>query len=198
MHKKLAILVALMLWLGACDELEVWTVAPTATPSALSLPTWSLPAATLPADADQQEPDRDDPAWQEPGAELEAEVIALINQARSKRGLEALVADSHLTAAARAHSLDMAQHDALSHTGSDGSTPAERIARQGYAWMLYAENVSCGYTTPAEVVQGWMDSKGHRDNILLADLRHIGVGTVYRQDRSCVTYWTAVFARPAK
>ncbi len=128
--------------------------------------------------------------------ELEAEVIVLINRVRAERGLSALVVEDRLMAAAQAHSQDMATHGLFSHTGSDGATPADRLARQGYDWSLYAENLGCGYTSPADLVQGWMDSSGHCDNMLLAGATHVGVSLVYHQDKTCTYYWTALFAQP--
>jgi uncharacterized protein YkwD len=97
-------------------------------------------------------------------------------------------------AAAEGHSQDMAANNFFSHTGSDGSSPGDRISRQGYSWTTYAENIGAGYTSPAAVVQGWMNSSGHRDNILNSNVQHVGVGFVYYPSSDWVYYWTAVFA----
>jgi uncharacterized protein YkwD len=88
----------------------------------------------------------------------------------------------------------MVTNDFFGHTGSDGSSPGDRISRQGYSWTTFAENVGAGYASPAAVVQGWMNSSGHRANILNSSVRHIGVGFVYSTEASYDYYWTAVFA----
>ena len=129
-----------------------------------------------------------------PATQSEAEVIVSINQERANRDLPALAEDERLTLAARAQSEDMAANGALSHTGSDGSSPGDRISRQGYDWVFYAENVGCGYTEASQMVQAWMGSEGHRNNILSTDAQHVGVGLV-TTDTKCTPYWTAVFAK---
>jgi uncharacterized protein YkwD len=82
----------------------------------------------------------------------------------------------------------------LSHTGSDGSDPGQRITRAGYIWRTYGENVAAGYTTPESVVAGWMQSDGHRANILNPAFRDIGVGYAYGASSTYKHYWTQVFA----
>ena len=94
-----------------------------------------------------------------------------------------------LHAAALGHSVDMAENDYFSHTSRDGSSMVDRIERQGYNWRSVAENIAAGYRTPASVVDGWMNSSGHRANIMNCDLTEIGVGF---HDY----YWTQNFGRP--
>lgn len=117
-------------------------------------------------------------------------VVVLVNQERTSRGLSALSVASELTNAAQAHSQDMATHDFMSHTGSDGSTLGERLTRAGYAWWTCGENVAAGYTTPEQVVAGWMGSEGHRDNILNPDFKDIGCGYAYGTGTQYGHYWT--------
>ncbi len=94
----------------------------------------------------------------------------------------------------------MAINDFFDHTGSDGSSPGDRIHEAGYQYSRAAENVAAGYTTPEAVVDGWMQSSGHRDNILNCALQDIGVGYYYLEnDTGNVNYkhyWTQVFATP--
>jgi uncharacterized protein YkwD len=122
----------------------------------------------------------------------ENEVVALTNQARAKAGCGALRIDSRLHTAARGHSEDMAATNTMSHTGSDGSTPWDRAEAAGYTQAM-AENVAVGYPTPTDVVEGWMNSAGHRANILNCDAKAIGVGLAYSRDGTA--YWTQLFGR---
>lgn len=117
-----------------------------------------------------------------------AEVVALVNQERAKAGCSALTVNPKLTAAALNHSQDMASHNNMSHTGSDGSDPGERITRAGYGWMTYGENVAYGYSSPEQVMEGWMNSPGHRENILNCSFKEIGVGLAQPN-----SYWTQDF-----
>ena len=129
-----------------------------------------------------------------PAASTIQQVVDLTNVERAKAGLPALSIDQRLTNAAQAHSADQAARDYMSHTGSDGSNAGTRIGRQGYAWRAWAENVAMGYPDGASVTTGWMNSAGHRANILSASVTQIGVGLAYAADGS--PYWTQVFAAP--
>jgi uncharacterized protein YkwD len=79
-----------------------------------------------------------------------------------------------LAMAAYLHSEDMASHQLFSHTGSDGSTPGERITREGYEWWTYGENIAVGYQTVSAVMQGWLGSEGHCRNIMNPAFAEIG------------------------
>ncbi|WP_420452133.1 CAP domain-containing protein [Ilumatobacter sp.] len=128
------------------------------------------------------------------GATL-AEVLALTNDHRRAHGLTPLRIDVSLAAAADRHSRDQAACERMSHTGSDGSSAGDRIARAGYRWRRWAENVAYGYRTPEAVVGGWMSSPGHRANILSRHTTEVGVGVA--ESASGRAYWTQVFATPA-
>ncbi|WP_405733346.1 CAP domain-containing protein [Streptomyces sp. NBC_01537] len=117
-----------------------------------------------------------------------ARVVALVNSARSKAGCSALTVNAKLTKAAQSHSNDMSDSQTMSHTGSDGSSPGDRITRAGYDWRTYGENVAYGYPTPESVMAGWMSSPGHKANILNCAFKEIGVGLA--QDGY---YWTQDF-----
>jgi uncharacterized protein YkwD len=126
-------------------------------------------------------------------------VINLINQERAAEGLPALTANSKLTSAARRHSADMACTDTWSHTGSDGSTPASRISDAGYSWSRVTENIAASssqYFSPSSVVNLWMNSPGHKANILDPNVIHIGVGFRFFDNGGYDAYYTADFARP--
>jgi uncharacterized protein YkwD len=103
-------------------------------------------------------------------------VVALVNSARSKAGCSALTINAKLTKAAQSHSDDMSDSRTMSHTGSDGSSPGDRITRAGYDWRTYGENVAYGYPTAESVMAGWMSSPGHKANILNCEFKEIGVG----------------------
>ncbi|WP_250289836.1 CAP domain-containing protein, partial [Frankia sp. CiP1_Cm_nod1] len=123
-----------------------------------------------------------------------SEVVALTNAERARAGCAALMADRRLTAAAQAHSADMSTRDYFSHDSLDGRTPFQRMAEAGYGFSAAAENIAAGQRTPAEVVRGWMNSAGHRANILNCSLRQIGVG--YATGGRYGTYWTQDFGTP--
>jgi serralysin len=128
-------------------------------------------------------------------------VIVLANEERAAYGCPPLAMEEHLMAAAQGHSVDMATNDFFSHTGSDGSSPWARIRAAGYGDYSYAaENIAAGYNSPSSVMRTWMNSPGHRANILNCNLRDIGVGYVFQEpDTGTVTYrhyWTQVFATP--
>ncbi len=125
---------------------------------------------------------------------LAQQVVDLTNQYRVAAGCAPLTVSPQLTAAAAAHSQDMATNNFFSHTGSDGSTPWQRIRRTGYSYSTAAENIAAGYRTAEQVVQGWYNSDGHRSNMLNCNLREIGVA--YADGGSYGRYWTQVFATP--
>jgi uncharacterized protein YkwD len=124
----------------------------------------------------------------------EDQVTALVNEERAKAGCGALHTDERLRTAARGHSRDMATNDYFSHTAPNGSTFVDRAAAAGYPRdEAGGENIAMGYRTPAEVMDGWMNSEGHRANILNCDFKAIGVGLA--RDPDGTAYWTQVFGR---
>jgi uncharacterized protein YkwD len=96
---------------------------------------------------------------------------------------------------AQAHSQDMARSDFFSHTGSDGRSPFQRMNDAGYHYRLAAENIAAGVESPEEAVRLWMNSSGHRANILNCDLRETGIGYVKDSGDplNYGVYWTQVF-----
>ncbi|MGV4983761.1 CAP domain-containing protein [Streptomyces sp. NRAIS4] len=120
-----------------------------------------------------------------------AEVLALTNAERGRAGLPPLAVDPLLTAAAQAHCADMVARDFYDHTSPDGSQPWDRAAAAGSQRRTIGENIACGQRSPAEVVSGWMNSPGHRANILKREFGHIGVG--FAGGGRAGTYWTQLF-----
>jgi uncharacterized protein YkwD len=133
-------------------------------------------------------------------AEYEQQVINLVNQERSSRGLTPLKSSEGLTNAARYQAADMSQDNYFSHVTRDridgvlkdvpNCGPWERIAN--YYSGAIGENAAAGYHSPEAVMQGWMNSKGHKDNILNPSTRAIGVG-YYQGDGDFHSYWVQDF-----
>ncbi|MEU7973506.1 CAP domain-containing protein [Micromonospora sp. NPDC049089] len=120
------------------------------------------------------------------------EVVDLVNAERAKAGCKALSINTKLMTAAQRHSQDQADNKNMSHTGSDGSNAGTRLDRVGYTWRTYGENVAWNQQTPAAVMDAWMNSSGHKANILNCAFTEIGVGIA----NSNGPYWTQVFAAP--
>lgn len=116
-------------------------------------------------------------------------MLALVNDARAAKGCKALVIDDRITAAAQAHSTDMATKKYFSHTSQDGRTFDVRMKQAGYP-RPGGENIAQGYRTPAQVMDGWMKSQGHRENIENCSFTTMGVGLDTRG-----YYWTQNFGR---
>jgi uncharacterized protein YkwD len=116
----------------------------------------------------------------------------LINAYRKEKGLKPLKLNAALTEAAKAHSRDLAKWDRISHYGSDGSNPWDRVKRAGYNAKVAAENVGTGQASLDEVIKGWQQSPGHNKNLLLADVEHMGIALVQDPRTEFKTFWTMV------
>ena len=118
----------------------------------------------------------------------EGEVVRLVNEIRKKNGLRALEQDWQLSRVARYKSQDMKDKNYFSHTSPTYGSPFQMMKSFGISYKTAGENIAKGYSTPEAVVNGWMNSSGHRANILNSSFTHIGVGYV-----SGGTYWTQMF-----
>ena len=125
-----------------------------------------------------------------------ASLDELLNAYRTEQGLGTLSPDAKLKAAAQAHARDLAAHGRLSHTGSDGSTHVRRAERAGYGPFV-AENVAAGQKSPAEVMQAWLGSRGHRRNIELDPATHYGFAHAVAPQTKYKNFWVLVVGRPA-
>jgi uncharacterized protein YkwD len=143
--------------------------------------------------------------WNASWASLEAQVLTLVNQKRAagatcggvtKAPAPALTLDTRLRCAARKQSKDMGVNNFFSHTGSNGSTPWQRMTSAGYTYTQAAENIAAGYGTAQAVVDGWMASTGHCNNIMNASLTQTGIGYYNAPGSSYTHYWTQDFGRP--
>jgi len=115
---------------------------------------------------------------------LTARLLELINQARWENGhIPPLKANPALNRSAQSHSQSMAENDFFGHKGADNSSPWDRIEAVEYGnWYMLAENIAAGYTTPEEVIQAWMDSPRHLENLMNPDLNEIGLGYAFQAE----------------
>lgn len=120
---------------------------------------------------------------------LENEVIKLVNVERSKRGLAPLTANWQLSRVARYKSMDMKNKGYFSHYSPTYGSPFDMMKNFGLRFYSAGENIAMGQRTPQEVMTAWMNSPGHRANILKADFKEIGVGVA----KNGTIYWTQMF-----
>lgn len=118
----------------------------------------------------------------------EAEVVRLVNSIRQKNGLQPLAVNWELSRVARYKSQDMLDNGYFSHTSPTYGSPFQMIKAFGLSYRSAGENIAKGYASPQAVVNGWMNSSGHRANILSASYTQIGVGYVSQGN-----YWTQMF-----
>lgn len=120
----------------------------------------------------------------------EQEVIRLVNEIRAENGLSPLACHWELSRVARYKSQDMKDNRYFSHTSPVYGSPSKMIKDFGISYRAAGENIAYGYATPQKVVDAWMNSSGHRANILNPNYTHIGVGYV-----ASGNYWTQMFIR---
>ncbi|MBQ7653518.1 MAG: SafA/ExsA family spore coat assembly protein [Clostridia bacterium] len=121
-------------------------------------------------------------------SDFESEVIRLTNEQRKQAGLSPLTADWELSRVARFKSQDMRERGYFSHTSPTYGSPFEMMKAFGLSYKTAGENIARGQRTPQEVVNAWMNSSGHRANILNSSFKRIGVG--YDPNGN---YWTQMF-----
>jgi uncharacterized protein YkwD len=120
------------------------------------------------------------PAGAADRAAFEQRILELVNQARAANGLPPLVRNAYLDLAAERHALDMANNNFVSHVSSNGDRLGDRVLKAGYLnWIWAGENIAAGFDTPEGVFQAWMNSTGHRNNILSAAAQEIGIAYIY-------------------
>jgi len=125
---------------------------------------------------------------------IEKEVARLVNVERAKAGLPALSYNWQLARTARIKSEDMRNNNYFSHTSPTYGSPFDMMRNFGIRFTAAGENIAMGQRTAAEVMNGWMNSPGHRSNILNSSFTQIGVG--YAKNSSGRIYWTQQFIRP--
>lgn len=159
-----------------------------AAPAPVEEPKAEQPEVQQPA---QEEVAQSEPAPAQESADVssfEEKVVELTNAERSKEGLPALELDTELSKVAEDKSLDMQQNQYFSHTSPTHGSPFDMMKAYGIEYNSAGENIAMGQSTPEEVVQAWMDSEGHRANIMSSSYTHIGVGHVENGN-----YWTQMF-----
>ncbi len=125
---------------------------------------------------------------------FECQVFELVNEKRVDHGLAPLGYDATLAESAKIHTMDLNHCDYFAHDSQDGTTFFERCAENGYAGTCTGENIGGGQQTPRAVMDAWMESPGHRDNILYDNHTHMGVA-YYEGDGAYGRYWVKHFGR---
>ena len=142
-----------------------------------------------PQEPEVEQPEQDQTDGQvEQLSQFEQEVVDLTNVEREKNGLEPLKADKELSRVAREKSNNMAEVGYFDHNSPTYGSPFDMMQSYGIDYRTAGENIAKGQQTPEEVVNAWMNSSGHRANILNGDFTHIGVGYVEQGN-----HWTQMF-----
>ncbi|KAG6972385.1 hypothetical protein JG688_00004011 [Phytophthora aleatoria] len=124
---------------------------------------------------------------------FQALLLAAVNKERAAVGLPSLCMNTKLQSAAQKHSNDMAANNFMSHTGSNGSSMSQRITASGFKWTAIAENVAAGQKDVTTMMQAWMNSAGHKKNILGSKYKMFGCGYAYNANSIYKRYWTQEF-----
>jgi uncharacterized YkwD family protein/spore coat assembly protein SafA len=127
---------------------------------------------------------------------LESEVVRLVNIERSKQGLQPLKENWELSRVARYKSADMAAKNYFAHESPTYGSPFRMMESFGIKYSSAGENIAYGQKTPQQVMTAWMNSPGHRSNIMSPSFSQIGVG--YATNKNGVPYWTQMFIRPIR
>lgn len=164
-----------------------------------SIPGWleslcpELPGIGQPGDPDTPDNNQPEnpsiPDTDTENASFVQQVVNLVNQERAKAGLSPVTADTSIQAAAQVRAREIEK--SFSHTRPDGSSFSTALTQQGVTYRGSGENIAWGQKTPEQVMNGWMNSDGHRANILNKNFTKIGVG--YHQNTSGTNYWTQLF-----
>lgn len=165
------------------------TSAPTAVPTAA--PTVTPAPTAQPTASPTSKPTAQPTSAPSSEREMEKEVLSLVNSVRAENGLSALSWAEDVANVARAHSSDMITRGFFSHTNPDGLSPFDRLRNNGISYRTAAENIAYGQRSASEVMNSWMNSSGHRANILNKNVTEIGVGAVKAQNGTI--YWTQMF-----
>lgn len=126
----------------------------------------------------------------------DSELLRLTNAERQRAGLPPLRFSAQLGRAAQSHAADMVARRFFSHTGSNGSSTVERATAVGYRYSFLGENIAAGAATPEDTIRQWMQSPGHRRNILDANFTEIGFGYMSASADRYRYYWVQVFGTP--
>lgn len=182
------------------------TAKPAAVKQSVKLPTAAKPVKTQPAITN---PVKNEPTTYAPiknstekdslsnttvsssNLNYEQKVVELVNIERQKNGLSALTLDSKISNVARTKSKDMAANNYFAHQSPTYGSAGSMLKQFGVNWSAWGENIASGQRTPEAVVSAWMNSEGHRANILSSNFSKIGVG--YATNSNGTPYWTQMF-----
>ena len=160
---------------------------PSTTPQQKPESTPSTPSTNpeqKPESTPEQKPSTDFSSYQQ-------QVLDLVNAERTKRGISALTLDSNISNVATKKSQDMVNKNYFDHTSPTYGSPFDMMKQFGISYRTAGENIAKGQKTPQEVVTAWMNSEGHRKNILNPNFTNLGVGIA--KDSKGTTYWTQMF-----
>jgi uncharacterized YkwD family protein len=161
------------------------------------------PAETEILAPDESKPEVNTPAEEKPAAptennntnlvvsSYEQKVVELVNVERQKAGLPELTLDSEISNVAKIKSKDMADNNYFAHQSPTYGSAGDMLSQFGIKWSAWGENIASGQRTPEDVVTAWMNSSGHRANILSPNFSRIGVG--YVTNSNGTSYWTQMF-----
>ena len=172
------------------------TTTPGATATKPTKPVVTAPGATKPVPStpikDSAEKDStNNTSVSSSNLTYEQKVVELVNIERQKNGLSALTLDTKVSNVARTKSKDMATNNYFAHQSPTYGSAGDMLKQFGIQWSAWGENIASGQRTPEAVVTAWMNSSGHRANILSSNFSKIGVG--YTTNSSGTPYWTQMF-----
>ena len=130
----------------------------------------------------------------DPDGDVQQQARDLVNRERRQAGCDDVTVDRRLIVAANRHAADMARRGYFAHANPEGDRAGERVRDAGYSWSRFGENIARGQGSVYEVVDGWMNSPEHRENILDCRLHQVGLGLAFSADRT--PYWVQNFATP--
>ncbi|WP_051325472.1 CAP domain-containing protein [Glycomyces tenuis] len=175
---------------GAPPELQIGDSA-VQPQAAEEEPTSAAPTDDEPSSESEPDEDDDEPE-PDPDRTTEEALVAAVNSERAEAGCGAVESNATLDTTARLHAEDMGNNDYFSHTSLDGRSPSDRAAEQGYSGGV-GENIAAGHRDVSEVMEAWMNSEGHRANILNCDYDVIGVGVAEVEGSAYTMYWVQNF-----
>lgn len=130
-------------------------------------------------------------------SEMQKQITDMTNACRVQCGVGVLYFNDKLTGVAQAHAEDMAENMYFSHTSQDGRTFDKRITNAGLNYSYCGENIDAGYYSAEAAINGWLNSAGHRENLMSVNFTHIGVGAAYNPNDEYGTRFVQDFMRPA-
>lgn len=161
------------------------------TPVTPDVPSKPVEPAKPTKPVEQPKPEQPAPTKPVGSTQFEQKVVELVNQERVQAGLKPLVHDGQLSQVAKLKSEDMRDKKYFSHTSPTYGSPFDMLKQQGVSYRTAGENIAAGQNSPEQVVQAWMNSPGHKANILNSQYNYIGVG--YASGGSYGHYWTQMF-----